>query len=88
LLTSPSPIPQDTPTHSYLTPRDSCYVKGVIFDVNFNHMYASGERLEPSQLGYAVRYKGSLSGGRQLSNIWAHGLHLQYTKLDGIISKV
>ena len=88
LPTSPSPIPQDTPTHSYPTPRDSCYVKGVTFNVDFNHVYASGERLEPSRLGYAVRYKGSLSGGRQLSNIWAHGLHLQYTELDGTISEV
>ena len=85
---SPSPILRATPTHEYPAPDAKVYVTGVTFDVDFNHVYVQGSRLQPSRLGYAVKHKASLSGGRALSNVWAHGLQLQYTELDGSISGV
>ena len=85
---SPPPIPQAISSHNYPTPIDKVFVKGVTFDVNFNHVYTKGERLQPSRLGYAVRHKSTLSGGRALSNIWAHGIQLHYTELDGSITEL
>ncbi|KAF2625252.1 hypothetical protein BU25DRAFT_423345 [Macroventuria anomochaeta] len=63
----PLPIPQAISSHDYPTPIDKVYMKGVTFDVNFNHVYTKGECLQPSQLCYAVRHKSTLSGGRALS---------------------
>jgi hypothetical protein len=63
-------------------------VCGVKFDVDFQHVYRKGKRLQPSRLGYAVRYKAYLSGRRALSDIWRFGLQLQYIEDDNSITKL
>lgn len=75
-LSSPAPISDGLPTHDYPTPTDKAYVRGVTFNVNFNHVYRKGERLQPSRLGYAVKHKSKLAGGRMPSSIWLYELQL------------
>jgi hypothetical protein len=70
------------PTHEYPT-EDKAWVPGVKFDVNFNHVYRKGQRLEASRLGYAVVYKSVAARRREPSDIWLHGLQLQYIEADG-----
>jgi hypothetical protein len=87
-LRSPSPIPYDIRTHNYPTPKKKTIVRGVTFDVNFNHVYWNDDRLQPSRLCCAVQWKGAIAGGRVTSHIWAHGLQLQFTQVDNIITSL
>lgn len=85
---SPPPLPEGAPTHDYPLPTDKTAVCGVKFDVDFQHVYRKGKRLQPSRLGYAVRYKAYISGRRALSDIWRFGFQLQYTEDDNSITKL
>ncbi|KAF2630530.1 hypothetical protein BU25DRAFT_408448 [Macroventuria anomochaeta] len=42
---SPSLIPRTVPTHNYPSADNKLEVKGVEFDVDFNHVYVRGTRL-------------------------------------------
>ena len=81
-LSSASPLPHNNLAHEYPTSVNA-WVRGVKFDVNFHHVHRKGQRLVASRLGYAVKYKGCLSGRREPSDIWQHGVQLQYIEDNG-----
>ena len=51
--------------------------------MDFHHVHRKGQRLSASRLGYAVKCKGCLSGRREPSDIWQHGVQLQYIEDNG-----
>ena len=81
-------MPEARLTHDYPSIDDKYVVRGISFDVDFERVYRKGKRLKPSRLGYAVRYKAYVNGRRELSNIWRHGLQLQYYEVDNTITKL
>ena len=87
-LETPSPVPEARLTHDYPSIDDKYVVRGISFNVDFERVYRKGKRLKPSRLGYAVRYKAYVNGRRELSNIWRHGLQLQYYEVDNTITKL
>ena len=58
-------------------------VRGQRFQVYFGHIYRKEERLEPTQIGFAVRYKSQLKGGRASAEIWQYGAELAYREDNG-----
>ena len=68
---------------SHLYPSDSVHVvRGIEFEVDFKRVFCSNVRLESTRLGYAVRHKSQLKGGRGLSPIWKYGVELAYVEDD------
>jgi hypothetical protein len=60
-----------------------------VFDIDWNHIWRNpSERLVPYRIGYRVKWKGSLKGGRESSGIWKHGADLEYLELDNKTSRI
>lgn len=78
-----SPADDDlTPSHQY--PTDNVHmVRGVLFEVDFQRVWCSDNLLESSRLGYAVRHRSQLKGGREAALIWKYGVELAYIDNNG-----
>jgi hypothetical protein len=53
-------------------------VIGALFEVDFDHVHRNSKRLIGSRLGYKVKHKSLLKGGRKPSPIWQYGVELEY----------
>ena len=86
---SVSPGPQTYAFRSQGYPTDGQdTVQGVPFNLGFTHVYRNSQRLDSTRLGYAVRHKSQLKGGRELAAIWKHGIELAYIEEDGASTKL
>lgn len=74
--------PTSRPSISTQNPSSDQRIHGVPFSVNFDHVYLRRERLIGSRLGFSVRYKSLLGGGRPASSIWKYGVELIYRRPD------
>jgi hypothetical protein len=83
---SPSPDePSSAPalSRSRELPSGEYTVLGEAFEVRFGQVYLGTRRLPASRLGYKVRHKSTLKGGRTPSAIWRHGVELEFEEDDG-----
>ena len=72
-LSSLPSLQRSDPIHNHpFSPKHG--VQGLRFDVNFDHIYRQGTRLQANRLGYAVKHKSLLEGGREPSSIWSYGV--------------
>ena len=79
---TPARLSQDYPT-------DNCMmVRGQRFQVDFGHIYRKEERLESARIGFAVRYKSQLKGGREYAAIWQYGVELPYGEDNGSLTRL
>lgn len=86
---SPSPSPSATSSildvahRSQQQPSGDYTVLGVSFKVDFDRVTLNERRLVGDRLGYRVRHKSMIQGGRPPSTVWRYGSELEYEDDNG-----
>ena len=83
-----SPLSSPCPSFLHELPADDRSRAGVEFEINWEDIWLGTKRLASSRVGYRVKHKGRLLGGREASFIWKYGAELVYQDDDGKLIKL
>jgi len=81
-------IPSPSPSFIHELPADGSTTTGIVFEIDWGNIWLNDKRLPSVRLGYKVRHKSQIRGGKPVSWVWKYGAELEYSNESGELIKI